>query len=70
MLETARLAAQTLADDRNPAPMQGVSIILPAYDEEDGIGPVLEQLHAVMARAGLVYEIVVVDDGSRTPPPP
>lgn len=48
---------------------QGISIILPAYDEEHGIGPVIDQLHAVMAREpagrGLPYEIVAVDDGSQ-----
>lgn len=47
---------------------QGISIILPAYNEEHGIGPVIDQLHAVMAREhtgrGLPYEIVAVDDGS------
>ncbi len=27
-------------------------MILPAYDEEQGIGPVLDQLHTVMAHTG------------------
>ena len=48
---------------------QGISIILPAYDEEHGIGPVIEQLHAVMTQEptgrGRPYEIVAIDDGSQ-----
>lgn len=44
---------------------EGVSIIVPAYNEEPAIGPVLEQLCQVMTRSGLTYEIIVVDDGSQ-----
>ena len=46
------------------AEVVGVSIVVPAYNEEHGIGPVLAQLGEVMAARGLVYEIIVVDDGS------
>lgn len=42
----------------------GVSIVIPAYNEEGGIGPVLERLEDVMAESGLMHEIIVVDDGS------
>lgn len=41
---------------------QGLSIIIPAYNEEDGITPVVAELHDVMK--GIPYEIIVVDDGS------
>ncbi len=58
-------AAHPLYDGLNFAPASGVSMILPAYDEEQGIGPVLDQLHTVMAQTGRPYEILVVDDGSR-----
>lgn len=37
-----------------------VTILIPAYNEERGIGPVLEQVKAL----GLPGEIIVVDDGS------
>ncbi|MCB9898328.1 MAG: glycosyltransferase family 2 protein [Planctomycetes bacterium] len=40
------------------------SIVIPAYDEADGIRPTLEALSAVMAASGIDYEVVVVDDGS------
>jgi glycosyltransferase involved in cell wall biosynthesis len=44
--------------------MNGISIVIPAYNEENGIGSVLEQLIAAMDASGLAYEIIVVDDGS------
>jgi glycosyltransferase involved in cell wall biosynthesis len=43
---------------------QSLSIIIPAYQEENGIGPVLESLKAQMDETGIQYEIVVIDDGS------
>ena len=43
---------------------QGVSVIVPAFNEEHGVGPVLDQLHAVLSVSERVYEIVVIDDGS------
>jgi glycosyltransferase involved in cell wall biosynthesis len=44
-----------------------VSIIVPAYNEEHGLGGVLTQLSAIreqMSAAGQTVEIIVVDDGS------
>jgi glycosyltransferase involved in cell wall biosynthesis len=44
-----------------------VSIIVPAYNEEHGLGGVLTQLSAIrekMDAAGQTVEIIVVDDGS------
>lgn len=43
-----------------------LSIIIPAYNEEQGIGHVLDELNTLMPQAGLAgYEIIIVDDGSR-----
>ncbi len=39
------------------------SVVVPAFNEEDGIAPALRELRAVLA--GLDYELIVVDDGSR-----
>lgn len=47
-----------------PVKRAGVSIVVPAYNEEKGIGPVLERLQQVMVDSGLTYQIIVVDDGS------
>jgi glycosyltransferase involved in cell wall biosynthesis len=41
-----------------------VSVVVPAYNEVQGIGPQLEAIHRALAAAGSSYEIVVVDDGS------
>jgi polyisoprenyl-phosphate glycosyltransferase len=43
--------------------MHKVSVIIPAYNEEEGIGEVLERLHRVL-RLRFDYELIVVDDGS------
>jgi glycosyltransferase involved in cell wall biosynthesis len=52
---------ETQAQDTTPS---AVSIVIPAYNEELGIGPVLEELQEILARAPFAYEIIVVDDGS------
>jgi len=44
---------------------EGVTVVIPAYNEQQGIGPVLEQLCQVMPEGSLPYEIIVVDDGSQ-----
>lgn len=44
--------------------MDGFSIVVPAYNEEKGIGPVLTGLVRVLAEFDHPYEIIVVNDGS------
>jgi glycosyltransferase involved in cell wall biosynthesis len=41
-----------------------VSIIVPAYNEEGNIKPLMDQFHEVIARAGSDWEVILVDDGS------
>ncbi len=43
---------------------EGVTVIIPAFNEENGIGPVLANLCETMLASGLQYEVMVVDDGS------
>lgn len=43
----------------------GFSIVIPAYNEEQGIRPVLEELKRLPAEVGNSVELIVVDDGSR-----
>jgi len=43
----------------------GVSVIIPAYNEETAIGPVVAQLSQVMAASGVLHEVIMVDDGSQ-----
>lgn len=44
--------------------MSSVSIVIPAYNEEQAIESTLVQVKAVMNRQDGEYEIIVVDDGS------
>jgi dolichyl-phosphate beta-glucosyltransferase len=42
-----------------------LSIIIPAYNEEQRITPTIESISAFIATQPYRYEIVVVDDGSK-----
>jgi len=44
--------------------MPSVSIVIPAYNEQKGIGPTLASIYQVMGQHSWPYEIIVVDDGS------
>ena len=44
-----------------PCPQAKLSIVIPAFNEEDGIGPTLRGLKEALPEA----EIIVIDDGSR-----
>lgn len=41
-----------------------VTVIIPAYNEESGIGDVIEQVKRVLLQAQIPHEVIVVDDGS------
>jgi len=45
-------------------PHEGVSVIVPCYNEEYAIGSVLDELERVLEETGRPHEIIVVDDGS------
>ncbi|MBT8335226.1 MAG: glycosyltransferase family 2 protein [Gemmatimonadetes bacterium] len=42
----------------------GISVVLPAYNEEDAVGPELAAVIAAMEGIGRPFEVIVVDDGS------
>ena len=42
----------------------GVSVVIPAHNEEEGIGSTVREIRAVMEALGRPYELLVVDDGS------
>lgn len=44
--------------------MPSVSIVIPAYNEQKGIGLTMTSIQEVMGRHTWPYEIIVVDDGS------
>ena len=41
-----------------------VSVVIPAYNEEENIGDILLRTNATLKTIGVPYEIIVVDDGS------
>ena len=43
---------------------EGITVIIPAYNEENGIGRVLEDLCDLLDTAGMEHEVLVIDDGS------
>jgi glycosyltransferase involved in cell wall biosynthesis len=43
---------------------KGVSVVIPAYNEQDGIRGVVDHVGKVLADMGAEYEVIVVDDGS------
>jgi glycosyltransferase involved in cell wall biosynthesis len=42
-----------------------ISIVIPVYNEQDNIKPLIAELREVLSALGRSYEIVFVDDGSR-----
>jgi glycosyltransferase involved in cell wall biosynthesis len=44
---------------------EGISAVLPAYNEEAALARTVADLRAVLAALGRPFEIVIVDDGSR-----
>jgi glycosyltransferase involved in cell wall biosynthesis len=44
--------------------MPGLSIVLPAYNEEENVASAVEEVSSVAQRLGMDYEIILVNDGS------
>ena len=42
-----------------------LSIVIPVYNEEESVAPLVSEIHGVLRPLGKCYEIVVVDDGSK-----
>jgi glycosyltransferase involved in cell wall biosynthesis len=53
------------APPRAAAPLPGVSIVLPCFDEEANVGAAVRAALLAGGRAALAHEVIVVDDGSR-----
>ena len=49
----------------SPSETEGVSIVIPAFNEEPGIGAALREIHAAAATIDGRVEVLVVDDGSQ-----
>jgi glycosyltransferase involved in cell wall biosynthesis len=44
--------------------IEAVTVVIPAYNEEKGVGPVVRAVRDVLDQAGIRSEVIVVDDGS------
>jgi glycosyltransferase involved in cell wall biosynthesis len=44
--------------------MRGVSVVIPAYNEETGVGAVISELKELFGQHGINGEVLIVDDGS------
>lgn len=49
-------------EETQPSP--GLSVVVPAYNEEEAIGEVIDQIRLALEGFPLPYEIIAVDDGS------
>jgi dolichol-phosphate mannosyltransferase len=48
-----------------PAPLQLLSVVIPARDEEQSLPPTVTEIHRILSAENVPHEIVVVDDGSK-----
>ena len=48
-----------------PATAPDLSIVIPVFNEEENVLPLLEELYGVLRALGRTYEVIAVDDGSR-----
>ncbi|MGB0661364.1 MAG: glycosyltransferase family 2 protein [Mangrovicoccus sp.] len=55
--------ATVSAEDQQSAPVR-LSVVIPAYNEENAMADTVQDVRAAMDPTGLDYEIIVVDDGS------
>jgi glycosyltransferase involved in cell wall biosynthesis len=51
-------------DDRDSPPAGLISVVVPVYNEQDNVEPLLESLKDALEGLGRPYELIVVDDGS------
>ena len=49
----------------NMTPNPEVSVIVPVYNEEDGLQALYDRLYTALDALGTSYEIVFINDGSR-----
>src|SRR5262245_24452682 len=53
------------AMDGGNSPACFLSLVIPAYNEADGIAHAIDEADAALTLLGHAYEIIIVDDGSR-----
>ncbi|MEZ4518664.1 MAG: glycosyltransferase family 2 protein [Chloroflexota bacterium] len=46
-------------------PPKDLSLVIPVYNEEENLQPLVEEIHAALDDQDLDYEIILIDDGSQ-----
>ena len=59
------MSEETVAGLPRPPVDPGISVVIPALNEEDGVGQTIAAVRSAVAGMGRPVEIVIVDDGSR-----
>jgi len=54
-----------LQNSRSIPPARRIFVVLPAYNEEENLGPLLDGIAQTMAEEGFSYQVILVDDGSQ-----
>ncbi|HVJ18433.1 MAG TPA: glycosyltransferase family 2 protein [Polyangiaceae bacterium] len=54
-----------MADHEDQPDDIDLSVVVPVYNEEESLPKLISELHEVLGPAGISYEIVLIDDGSR-----
>jgi glycosyltransferase involved in cell wall biosynthesis len=58
------MATCTVAHDEQGAQAHHLSIVIPMYDEESNVAPMLQRVHEALRDYGHPWELIAVDDGS------
>src|SRR5690606_22886068 len=65
----SRLQDSPIKPSRSPTPLSSHSpkiyIVVPAYNEEEGLPRVLDEIHAILGKEKLEHLFIVVNDGSK-----
>jgi len=60
---TPQMQKPLVAGGAEPRPE--ISVVIPLYNEEPNVDPLLDELFSVLRRLGRSYEVICVDDGSK-----
>jgi len=64
MIEPTLSRSRTALKSTREVTPSNVIVVLPAYNEQEHIGPLLEKIDDALQRRQIPYRVVVVDDGS------
>jgi glycosyltransferase involved in cell wall biosynthesis len=54
-----------LQGNGEPVATTGVSVVIPAFNEENGVAGVVRHVKDILTKAGWDHEVIIVDDGSK-----